>query len=102
MSKLIITKLDDKNEIIIEIQGTFDHLLHHDFRAAYRNEDVGFSYVINLHKTEYMNSSALGMLLLLREHLGSDKANISITGCRKNVLKILSIAGFDRLFVISQ
>jgi len=101
MNTVVVTKSEDKNEVTIDVQGTFDHLSHQDFRAAYRSEDQGVSYVINLHKTEYMNSSALGMLLLLREHAGGDKANISINGCRENVLKTLVIAQFDKLFTIS-
>ena len=101
MSELTAAKSKDKNEITISIQGTFDHSLHKDFRAAYRDENVDAFYIIDLHKTEYMNSSALGMLLLLRDHSGGDKANIKITGCRENILKTLSIAGFDKLFVIA-
>ena len=100
MSNLIVTKLEDKNEITIEVQGTFDHELHRDFRAAYRNEDMNVTYVINLHKAEYMNSAALGMLLLLREHAGGEKSNISINGCRQNIRKTFEIAKFDQLFTI--
>jgi len=100
MSTLTATKFEDKNEVIIEVHGTFDHLMHRDFRAAYRDEDADTAYVLDLHKTEYMDSAALGMLLLLREHAGGEKANICIKGCRKNILKTLTVAQFDQLFSI--
>ena len=70
MSSLITTKSKERNEIILDIQGDFTYVLHRDFREAYRDEPPGFTYIINLFKTEYMDSAALGMLLLLREHAG--------------------------------
>ena len=45
-------------------------------------------------------SSALGMLLLLRERAGSDKAEIAITHCNPEIRKIFRISNFDRLFKI--
>lgn len=45
-----------------------------------------------------MASSALGMLLLLREHAGDDKADVKIVRCRPEVKKILTIANFHHLF----
>ena len=48
--------------------------------------------------TEYMDSSALGMLLLLREHCGGDKRRIIIRNASATVDKIMRIANFDKLF----
>jgi anti-anti-sigma factor len=50
--------------------------------------------------TDYMDSSALGMLLLLRERVGNDKAEIAITHCNPEIRKIFKISNFDRLFKI--
>jgi len=100
MNRLTVTKSDTGNQIIIDIIGTFDYQLHRDFRAAYRDEDARVSYIINLHKAEYMDSAALGMLLLLREHAGGDKSNIKIDGCRSNIRRTLEVAKFDELFTI--
>jgi anti-anti-sigma factor len=58
-------------------------------------------YVIDLQHTDYMDSSALGMLLVLREHAGSGSASVAITRCKPEVRKILQIANFERLFDIS-
>lgn len=100
MSNLTTTKSKERNEITLDIQGEFTYLLHRDFRAAYRDEQSDTTYVINLFKTEYMDSSALGMLLLLREHAGGDRAKIVIKGCQDSLRKIFSIARFDELFEI--
>jgi len=90
----------DGNEIIVNISGKFDFNVHQDFRNAYRNEKPGAKYIIKMEGTDYIDSSALGMLLLLREHAGNDKADITITGCKDEIRKILSIANFERLFTI--
>ena len=47
-----------------------------------------------------MDSSALGMLLLLRERAGGDRAAIEITHCSPEIRKIFAVSNFDRLFKI--
>jgi HptB-dependent secretion and biofilm anti anti-sigma factor len=51
--------------------------------------------------TEYVDSSALGMLLVLRDKVAGDKTAISIKNVRPEVMKILEIANFDKLFTLS-
>ncbi len=55
-------------------------------------------YVVDLRGTEYIDSAALGMLLVLRESAGS--ATVRITNSRPAVRKILQIANFNTLFSI--
>ena len=101
MEKISINKSEKNNTITINVEGIFDYRVHRDFRNAYRDEKGDYSYVVNLNKVEYMDSAALGMLLLLREHAGGDAARISITGCRPVVKKTFLIAQFDQLFALS-
>ena len=58
-------------------------------------------YVINLGQTDYLDSSALGMLLLLREYAGGDKADIRILNCKPEVRTIFNVANFQQLFALS-
>ncbi len=97
------TNVDGNGTINIDISGRFDFNLYQDFRDAYKQVDnpAAASYNINMSGADYMDSSALGMLLLLRERAGGDKANISITGCNSEIKKIFSISNFERLFNIS-
>ena len=53
---------------------------------------------IDLKDVTYMDSSALGMLLVLRK--GARNRDVSITGASESVRRILSIANFDKLFNI--
>lgn len=93
--------VSDGKEVTISIDGRFDFNVHQDFRSAYRDQRPDAKYIIKMSGTDYIDSSALGMLLLLREHAGNDNADITITGCKDEIKKILSIANFERLFKIS-
>lgn len=91
----------DGDQYTIRIHGHFGYHLYRQFRDAYKGHEPGKHYVVDLRDTDYMDSSALGMLLVLREHAGSDAANVTIARCRPEVRKILQIANFERLFDIS-
>jgi HptB-dependent secretion and biofilm anti anti-sigma factor len=85
--------------VIIAVTGSFDFELYDQFRAAYANTaGNGVAYVIDLSETEYLDSSALGMLLLLREHAGGKASNIEIRGASGEIRKLLDVANFSRLF----
>ena len=88
----------DGRKVVIRISGRFDFSQHVAFREAYRNQGASTEFVVDLRDAEYLDSSALGMLLLLREHAGGDKSRISILGARDDVRRVLEIANFDRLF----
>ena len=91
----------DGKVITIGINGRFDFSLHEAFRQVYEKPSgAAVQYVIDLSHTAYLDSSALGMLLLLREHAGGEQAQVKIVHCRPEVKKILTIANFHQLFHI--
>lgn len=92
----------DGQELTIVIRGRFDFASHQEFRDAYERVNVTPKrYRIDLSNTTYLDSSALGMLLLLRDHAGGDSAQISLVNCSGDVRKILAISNFEQLFQIS-
>lgn len=91
----------DGSELLIGVVGRFDFSAHQEFRHAYEgDESKPTMYTVDMEKTEYLDSSALGMLLLLRDYAGGDKSNIIILNCNKDVKKILTISNFEQLFTI--
>lgn len=85
----------------LRIDGKFDFKLHRCFRELYEQAPPEIDrYVIDLARTDYMDSSALGMLLLLREHVGGERQCVQIVNCRPEIRRILEIANFDKLFEI--
>ncbi|PSF06186.1 anti-anti-sigma factor [Marinobacter fuscus] len=92
---------DDGQALTIQVEGRFDFSTHQAFRDAYEHNDPSVSeYIVDLSDTTYLDSSALGMLLLLRDHAGGDNARISIRNCNVDVRRILSISNFEQLFSI--
>lgn len=91
----------DGSQLSIRIDGKFDFSLHQNFREAYVNFQ-GRNVVINLDlsKTTYMDSSALGMILLLKDHADKSANQIVIQKPNETVNKILEIAQFHRLLTI--
>jgi len=85
----------------IAISGRFDFNLHKEFREAYKAQGNGGKFIIDLQGTEYMDSSALGMLLLLREHAGGDQSDINISNASAEINKILTISNFHKLFSVA-
>ena len=85
--------------LTIHVEGRFDFNCHQQFRRAYEGAAAPVTeYVVDLRGTEYIDSAALGMLLVLRESAGS--ATVRITNSRPAVRKILQIANFNTLFSI--
>lgn len=90
----------DGSELSMVIDGRFDFNIHSDFRNAYRELPPTTRFVIDLGKATFMDSSAMGMLLLLREHVGEKAANIRLQNCNADIRKILSISNLDKMFTV--
>lgn len=91
----------DGQELTIKVEGRFDFGAHQDFREAYERGDLTPQrFVVDLHDADYIDSSALGMLLLLRDYAGGDAADIRIVRCNPDVRKVLNISNFEQLFSI--
>lgn len=88
-------------ELQVKVSGRFDFSMHQDFRklSEQASNNVN-SITIDLGRTEYVDSSALGMLLVLRDKVGEKQSAIKIINARPDVKKILQIANFDKLFTV--
>lgn len=95
------TVSDDKRTATISVNGRFDFSLHNEFRKAYK--DLGISggyFIIDLMGTDYLDSSALGMLLMLKEHAENNSSKVKIININSDIREILNIASFDKLFTL--
>lgn len=87
--------------VTISIDGIFDVSIYELFKEACRvHLSDTTQFVIDMDNTTYMDSSALGMLLLLREKTQGDQNRVKLVNVDKNVLSILEVAQFQRLFNI--
>ncbi|MCB1875752.1 MAG: STAS domain-containing protein [Chromatiales bacterium] len=91
----------DGQELTIRVQGRFDFSTHREFRDAIQNcPRKPQRYVVDLRSTEYMDSSALGMLLLLREEAGGDSQAVSLRNANPEIRQVLTISNFQKMFVL--
>ena len=56
--------------------------------------------VLDFNRTSYLDSSALGMLVLIHKKAKERSIEVMIKGARDNAREILEIANFDKLFRI--
>lgn len=91
----------DGSVVTITVSGRFDFGAHHEFRTAYERfgKEAGV-YEVDLGDATYLDSSALGMLLLLRDYAGGEAARVRLKRPNPDVRKILAISNFDKLFDI--
>lgn len=103
MSTIQIKTLVDEGTAKIAMAGRFDFNSHRLFRDAYQqildNQAIK-EMEIDLGAVDYLDSSALGMLLLLREKTVAANKTMALTNCRGVVQQVLEVANFNKLFTI--
>lgn len=86
---------------VLKLHGNFDFKFFQEFRRLYepalKNSDI-CTIEIDLDGVEYIDSSALGMLLQLREKAAHKK--IVLSHCPASVRQVLEVANFNRLFEV--
>lgn len=93
----------DSVSAVIKLAGRFDFNTHREFRAAYEPliaDSSLRSVTVDFAGVEYLDSSALGMLLMLRDKMGGVSKEVRLSGVRGNVKQVLDIANFGKLFQI--
>jgi anti-anti-sigma factor len=89
---------------VLKLNGRFDFHSHRDFRTAYESalEEANVrEIVINFQEVDYLDSSALGMLLLLREKAEAAGKSVALVGLQGMVKQVLEIANFGKLFSVN-
>ena len=94
--------INNDSHLVISLDEKFDFAKVHDFRQAYAELPASVKVIeVNLAETEYMDSSALGMLLNMQKSMSEQVSEFKITNCRPQVSRILKISRFDKKFAIS-
>lgn len=90
------TKGQARGEERIEIQGRFDFKSHQAWREMVEDLDVASNCVVDMTHTSFIDSSALGMLLMLRDKTSTTR----IVGPNEDVRAVFEIARFDQVFEV--
>lgn len=86
---------------VVALAGSFDFNVHKDFRQtcdAMLAEPSVNVLELNLARVHYLDSSALGMLLILRDKAEEKGKQIILSGQTGTVRQVLEIANFGKLF----
>ena len=90
------TKLAD-GSLTLKVKGRFNFSCYKQFNDAVAGPAPA-RYVVDLSSAEYMDSSALGMLLLLRDKVGQDTSRVKIVAGGGQPNEVLKLANFHKLF----
>jgi anti-anti-sigma factor len=91
----------DLQTLTLTLLGKFDYTCHQVFQNAYEaNSPTPKRFVVDILEVPSIDSSALGMLLLLRNHAGGDDSDVMIINIQADVYKLLQTCKFDELFKV--
>ncbi len=90
------------DQTVVLLHGRFNHETHVEFKELVRSlkEEGLVGVSVDLSAVKEMDSSGLGLLLLLRDALGGKRAQIRIRGASGAIRRILEVANFQRFFLI--
>jgi anti-anti-sigma factor len=92
------------SERSLVIPKRFDFGYHKQFTDQYQavlDSDDVTDIALDFSRVSYLDSSALGMMVLFQKKAKSKNINVRIRGAKDSAKEILQIANFDRLFDIS-
>ena len=83
------------------LAGRFDFACHRSFKEAYEKalrEPHAAELVVEMGQVSYVDSSALGMLLILRDRALEHGKSVTLAGAVGVVAEVLRVANFEKLF----
>ena len=87
---------------MLHMAGRFDVACQAEFLEAIVKAvtAAGWEIRVDLGKVDYLDSSALGLLLLLRDKAGGAGKKVTLANARGSVEQVLEIAKFNKIFTV--
>lgn len=89
----------------VTMAGRFEFQVHRDFKDAYMPllDNTAIREIeIELSKVDYLDSAALGMLMLLNERAKEANKPVVLLDVSNVVLQVLQVANFSKIFNIKK
>ena len=89
----------------LAIRGRFDFQLHREFKDAYTKlleNPATHGIELDMSRIEYIDSSALGMLMLLNERSKAAGKSVALVNPSTPVAQVLDVANFGKIFNIKR
>lgn len=90
------------NSFLLQLSGNFtfnDNTKFRDLLNVIQESNVQ-NVTIGLEKLEFIDSAALGMLLLLNDAAKKKNIKITLSGAQGQIKKMLQLSNFDQLFTV--
>jgi len=102
MSGTIYSQLNDAAETCtISLPIEFTHKHRADFLDSFQSHgDAVRKWIVDFTRVEFIDSSALGLLLILKEHEKKSGQSIVLMALQEKVLDALRMANFQSIFKI--
>lgn len=85
----------------LKVNGKFDFSVIQEFKDAYmEHSDEIELYSIDLEKSDYIDTAALGILCSLRKHASEINAEIELINCCADVVKIIQSSRLNELMTV--
>lgn len=86
----------------ITLRGELDLADKKALSALFDSVDRTAHVVLDLSDVTYMDSTILGCLVHLRKRLAEHGGDLRLFGVNPNILRLLTVAGLDRVFDIAE
>lgn len=102
MSSCTVTPVQRDSVLTIRVRGSFNFGAQRQFRDAYEGASGETRHiVVDVEGVEHVDSSALGMLVLLKKKADETQTPVSIMNCNDHLRRLFQIAHLDSVFRIS-
>lgn len=87
----------------VDMSGRFDFEVHRDFKNAYTallNKADLHEIELEMSKIDYLDSAALGMLMLLHERAREAQKPVVLLNPSSAAAQVMEVANFSKIFAI--
>lgn len=92
---------EENNLVNIKMPKEFNFNCYKEFRDIYMKAPNSQKFKLDFSMTDFVDSSALGMLLQLREYTGEKSEQVLLVNSSDSVKNIFKVANFDKLFTVN-
>jgi HptB-dependent secretion and biofilm anti anti-sigma factor len=98
---MAVTTIRSGDKLTISFSGNFNFNYRGDFINAYKSQPSVTSYELDFQNCTSVDSSALGLLMIFREHAEKESSAVNFTGCSPELMELFTIAQFHTIFDFS-
>ncbi|MBF0284079.1 MAG: STAS domain-containing protein [Magnetococcales bacterium] len=95
---MLIPCSESSQQVVIHLPEEFNFKVQRAFRKTYEQYPPNRDFVLDFNEVKFVDSSALGMLLVFRDFCGGEQARVRISKPSSAVRNMLEIARFNELF----